>query len=209
MHFLIEILAQELYNCNSSCSEGTGKVYALASTDKNRLTDEQQKANAEYIYDYLSKQGWTKEAICGLLGNIQQESQLNPGVWQNFQNTSLGYGLVQWDDATKFLNWANLDASKADNLAKNDPKKLMDLQLDFLIYTSKTTTPSNKREWFATTGYGSPYKMTYEQYIVSTKNVGDLALVFHASYERSADDAKRKQNRIDYANKWYDYFSKR
>ena len=38
------------------------------------------------------------------------------GVWQNFQNTSLGYGLVQWDDATKFLNWANLDASKADNL---------------------------------------------------------------------------------------------
>lgn len=26
MHFLIEILAQELYNCNSSCSEGTGKT---------------------------------------------------------------------------------------------------------------------------------------------------------------------------------------
>ncbi len=93
-------------------------------------------------------------------------------------------------------------------MAKNDPKHLMDLELEFLIYSSQSSTPAKKREWFKTTGYGSPYSMTFEDYIVSTKNAGDLALVFHGSYERSSDDAKRKQNRIDFANYWYDYFSK-
>jgi hypothetical protein len=139
-------------------STGTGNdgtVYALASTDSTRLIDEQQKANAQYIYDYLSNEGWSKEAICGLLGNIQQESHLNPGVWQSFHNTELGYGLVQWDDATKFLDWAKLNEDKADNMAQNDPKQLMDLQLEYLIWSSRSTTPVINREWFATTDYDS------------------------------------------------------
>jgi len=183
-------------------------VYALVSTDSTRLTDEQQKSNAKYIYDYLSNEGWTKEAICGLLGNIQQESHLNHGVWQDLNNTNLGYGLVQWDDATKFLGWAELDADGTNEMAQNNPKQLMDLQLEFLIWSSLKTTPSSKREWFPTTNYDSPYKMFYEEYIVSTKDVGDLALVFHGSYERSADNATRRQNRIDYANMWYEHFNK-
>ncbi|WP_372999473.1 hypothetical protein [Lutispora sp.] len=36
MHFLIEILAQELYNCNSSCSEGTGKT-KIGNIDTNPI----------------------------------------------------------------------------------------------------------------------------------------------------------------------------
>lgn len=142
-----------------------------------------------------------------MLGNIQQESQLNPGVWQDLNNTNLGYGLVQWDDATKFLDWAELNVNDANEMAENNPKQLMDLQLEFLIWSSETSTPSSVREWFPTTNYDSPYRMYFEDYIVSTNDVGDLALVFHGSYERSADDARRKQNRIDYANKWYEYFS--
>jgi RHS repeat-associated protein len=172
--------------------EGTGNanVYAQATTDKNRLSSEKQKANAEYIYNYLSEKGWYKEAICGLLGNINQESWFNPGVWQDLNNTSLGYGIVQWDDATKFLNWAGLKFDGANEMAKNDPKHLMDLELDILIWSMQP----GRGEWLPSlsANYGSPYKMTYEEFITSTKNAGDLALVFHGSYERSSDDAKRK-----------------
>ena len=185
-----------------------GTVYAIASTDSDRLNDEQQKANAQYIYDYLSNEGWSREAICGLLGNIQQESRLNPGVWQSLNKTSLGYGLVQWDDGIDFLNWAKLDIDDANEMAENDPKQLIDLQLEFLIWSSLSTSPIDGRRWYATTNYRSPYKMTYKEYITSTKDVGELALVFHGSYERSADDAKGLQERVDDAEMWYEYFSK-
>ncbi len=186
-------------------SKGTGNddAYAKVSTDKNRLSPAEQVANAQYIYDYLSQKdiGWSKEAICGLLGNIQQESWFNPGVWQDLNNTTLGYGIVQWDDATKFLNWAGLDKNSANNMAKSDAKKLMNLELDFLLSSMKP----GGGEWLPSLSaqYGSPYKMTYADFIISTKNAGDLALVFHGTYERSHDDATKKQNRIDYANNWY------
>lgn len=141
-----------------------------------------------------------------MLGNIKQESWLNPGAWQDLNNTSLGYGIVQWDDATKFLNWAGLKFDGANEMAKKDPKHLMDLELDFLIWSMQP----GRGEWLPSlsANYGSPYKMTYKEFITSTKNAGDLALVFYGSYERSSDDAKRKQNRIDFANKWDDYISK-
>ena len=71
------------------------------------LSYSQMKVNAQYILDYLIAKGWTKNAVCGMLGNMQRESTINPGIWQNLDagNTSLGIGLVQWTPATKYLNW--------------------------------------------------------------------------------------------------------
>lgn len=183
-------------------------VYAVAGIDsKNRLTAEKQKVNAEYIYKYCLKQGWSKEAACGLLGNIQQESYFNPGVWQSDKNTKQGYGLVQWTPADqKILKWmGGLSPEEANDMAEKEKKKLMDLQLEWLI---KTCQPG-QGEWLqgkAVSDYGSPLKMTFDEFITSDKNPGDLALVFHGHYERSADDERRKQNRIDFANEWYEYF---
>lgn len=96
-----------------------GSVYALAyatggSVNVGSLTEGRKEANARYIYDYLHGYGWTKEAICGLLGNIQQESQLNPGAWEVMDRTDRGYGLVQWTpnqySPVKFLQKHNWDA---------------------------------------------------------------------------------------------------
>lgn len=145
--------------------------------------------------------------------DIKRESHFNPGVWENQDVTTgyiSGYGLVQWTPSgDKFLNWANLNAISANNMATNNPKQLIDLQLEYLIYSSLSTTSTSlvDRQWYKTTGYGSPQKMTYEEYIVSTLDAGDLALVFHGSYERSNDTATVKQERKDYANRWYDYFT--
>mgnify|MGYP005763725929 FL=1 len=48
--------------------------------------------------------------------------------------------------------------------------------------------------------------MTYEEYINAGEeySVEDLALVFHASYERSADD--KLEERMRYASDWETYF---
>jgi hypothetical protein len=49
--------------------------------------------------------------------------------------------------------------------------------------------------------------MTFEDYIKSDTIPENLALVFHASYERSNDDDIAINNRMVTARSWYDYFT--
>ena len=211
-----------------------GTVYALAcATDGGshggELSQKEKEANARYIYDYLTAQGWTKNAIAGLLGNIQKESVMNPGAWEEYNNVVLGYGLVQWtkfEDNGKFLQQLypelygeNPDkiARLVNDLAQTDPKKLMDLQLEFLIWSSQSTLPSDKCEWQKEIAHAyldkyplqhnTPSQMTWEEYISSTCDPGDLALIFHSHYERSGNGAKDLRDRFNYANEWYEYLN--
>ena len=39
---------------------------------------EQMEVNARYIWAYLQMQGWTLNAVAGVLGNMQSESAINP-----------------------------------------------------------------------------------------------------------------------------------
>ena len=57
---------------------------------------------------YLRAKGWTKNAVCGMLGNMQSESTISPGRWQDGDagNMNLGVGLTQWTKATKLYDWA-------------------------------------------------------------------------------------------------------
>ena len=115
-------------------------VFALACTiegeHKGSLQWEQMKSNAEYIYNYLFDRGWSTEAICGVLGNMYEESKMNPGIWQKWTNTGLGYGLVQWSAAgEKYLSYINKGAGEVNNWAKADPKALMNSQLKYIMET--------------------------------------------------------------------------
>ena len=73
------------------------------------LERSQMKDNAQYIADYLISNGWTQNAVAGILGNMEQESTMNPGLWQDliYGNMSGGYGLVQWTPATEYTSWAD------------------------------------------------------------------------------------------------------
>ena len=175
------------------------------------LTEAQRNANAEFIYDYLSSQGWSKNAICGLLGNVEKESQLNPGAWQNNQgvtsNPKSGYGLIQWTPSDKFAEYVGIDANNLNSLC-TDPGKLIQNQLDFLIYSSATTDYDIK-EWYPNLAsrYGAEYIMSFEEFTGSTDSAGDLAVIFNSHYERSGDNTERINQRREYAEKWFDYFS--
>lgn len=67
------------------------------------LTEEQMNENATIIYNRLIEKGWSSNAICAVLGNMQPESYtINPGKRQDYGGP--GYGLVQWDPASKYLD---------------------------------------------------------------------------------------------------------
>lgn len=133
------------------------------------LTLEEMTVNAEYILSYLLSRGWTKNAICGMLGNMQSESTINPGIWQNLDegNTSLGFGLVQWTPATKYLNWADRNGLKRDDITSQLKRILWEVE--------------NNEQWI------NVRNMTFKEFTKSTKSAYDLAMVFIASYERPAN----------------------
>ena len=57
------------------------------------LTQKEMQENVNEIYTYLNGKGWTTNAIAGLLGNIQRESTINPGLWQSFKDSASFSGL--------------------------------------------------------------------------------------------------------------------
>lgn len=186
------------------------KIIAYANPNNALgLTNDEKIANAEYIYHYLSNKGWSKEAICGLLGNIQQESQMNPVAWQNNYKDNEkenGYGLVQWTPATKFEMIIKQNIEDIEDVNKSNPEILIKIQLDSIISSSQP----GQGEWLkgsAVDLYGSPYKMDFDEFICSKNNPEELALVFHGHYERSSDTEEIKKNRSTYAKFWYEYFS--
>ena len=44
----------------------------------NTMIQSQMEVNATYIWSALYNAGWTKEAVSGMLGNMQSESAINP-----------------------------------------------------------------------------------------------------------------------------------
>ena len=156
----------------------------------------QMQINATYIYNYLSALGWSVNAICGMLGNMEWESSINPGRWQsnNVGNLSGGYGLVQWTPATNYINWASGDYSTMDN------------NLSRIIYEL-----TNNLQYIPTASYPE----TFSQFSTSTQTPYYLACAFAWNYERSAvvisgtEEEKEalRQRRGGSANSWYAYLT--
>lgn len=166
-------------------SGSKGSYYGSFFYESEPLYEYEMQTNAKYIYKYLSSKGFTLNAICGMLGNMEVESSLNPGRWQSddVDNTSLGYGLVQWTPATKYINWCG-DA---------DPSS-MDSNLARIIYELE-----NNLQWIAT----DDYNLSFSEFSKSTKNVDYLTTAFLKNYERAGVEVLT--TRISNANNWYYY----
>lgn len=143
--------------------------------------------NARIVFStYLSK-GWTVNAIAGLLGNMQVESTINPGIWQGLNpNPSLGWGLVQWTPSTNFTDWASQNGYTNDD---------GDAQL---IWIDEVTTQVG--QWIPTTQYPE----TFGEFKTSDMTPEYLADCFLKNFERPSeiDQPLRQQ----YARYWYDWW---
>lgn len=151
------------------------------------LTREEMEVNARYIASRLLADGWTLNAIAGMLGNMETESTINPAIWQNLDagNTSLGYGLVQWTPSTKYTGWC----------AENglDPAH-MDSALARIEYELE-----NGLQWIAT----DAYPRSFAEFKVSSSSPTYLANAFLRNYERPAD--QDQPARGTQAESWYTF----
>lgn len=149
------------------------------------LTESEMVVNAQYIYNYLLSRRWTPSAICGMLGNMETESTINPGIWQNLDagNTSLGYGLVQWTPSTKYTDWCS---------SRGLNPSAMDSALQRIEWELE-----NGEQYYPT----DAYPLTFKEFKVSTKSASYLAQAFLRNYERPAE--QNQPARSTQAEKWY------
>lgn len=168
-----------------------GEYYGSLYSESEPLSQSEQKTNALYITRYLTSEGWTVNAISGLLGNLTAESTINPGRWQsdNTGNTSSGYGLVQWTPATNYLNWCS-------EQGYSDPSE-MDNNIKRILYELK-----NNLQWIAT----SNYNISFSEFSTSSQSAGYLAKAFLLNYERPADQSSSVQEyRSSLGEEWYSF----
>jgi cell wall-associated NlpC family hydrolase len=144
--------------------------------------------NAEIIYDYLISKGWSLNAVSGMLGNMQKESTINPGIWQELIEGSGGgggFGLVQWTPYTNFTNWADSKGYEWDDGTAQ------------LKWIDEETVSFG--QWIPT----STYNFNFSVYKKSTESPEYLASAFLHNFERAgvAAETERRTN----ARTWYEY----
>lgn len=149
----------------------------------------QMQNNATEFYIYFINYGATLEAICGMLGNIQKESTLNPGIKQG-SSISLGWGLIQWSPSTVLTNWCKTYGYNwYDGAAQCDR-----------ISCEGEGTKGASGYWLPTSEY--PY--SWSEFLALT----DVAEATKAYlYERERAGIEALDLRLQYANEWYSYFT--
>jgi len=143
-------------------------------TAQSQQTAQQQGNNSKQLMDYFMSQGWSKEQAAGIVGNLTQESGLNP----NAKNASGMRGIAQWNKARQkdFANWAGFGI--------DDPRATLMKQAEFIQY--ELTKGKEQAAGIA----------------LSKQNttIGASNAIF-SGYERPGDDsaAKRAQYALQYS----------
>lgn len=158
------------------------------------LSLSEMKTNATYIRNWfaVNQPTVTLNAICGMLGNMQTESTINSGIWQNLNpnNPDLGYGLVQWTPSTKYINWCT---------ANGLTPSAMDSALLRIIYEAE-----NNIQWGNDSlGNNPPYN--FWGFLTSTDTPYNLAMLFLHHYERPRE--YDQPIRGTQANNWWSYLN--
>ena len=163
------------------------------------LSYSQMQGNVEQIWLILGAAGWTRNAVAALCGNMQAESTINPGIWENLTPTTtpdinVGYGLVQWTPWNKYAYWAGT------GWENNGPK-----QCQRILYEVQ-----NNIQWFengAASTIGLPYypPITFAQFSTSTLSVNTLSDYFITYYEHPGSLTDTYQQRRTNSNNWYTY----
>lgn len=154
------------------------------------LTDDEMRTNGYIFASYMMARGFTLNAVCGMLGNIQAESRVNPGAWQGYINPfptpagNYGFGLTQWTPYTKFTEWAGDDYMSGNK------------QCDRLVWER-----DNGQQFYPT----SAYNITFKDFAWSYKTPEYLAAAFLYNYERPA--VYNTATRQKYAREWYNYLN--
>ena len=132
------------------------------------LSESESLQNAQLVANHLIPQGWTKESVSALCGNMRHESSINPDMYEfNYAwGDDRGYGLVQWTPRSKYWDWAE---------SRNLPPRNGDSQLARIDYEVEQNI-----QWISTPNYPE----TYAEFRASTKSMDYLVPAFTWNYER-------------------------
>ena len=157
--------------------------------------------NALMAWSILSSRGWGLLGFCGMWGNVGSESGWNPWRWQGdavlpvgdpriYYQNGHAYGLVQWDEASKYIDGgSDRQGGLTDGTA----------QLNFLDDTAVSSG-----QYYPNPNH--PYQISYDNYKASTIDNYSIDWITHAwfwNYERGTWDDQRTVS----ATYWYNVLS--
>lgn len=161
------------------------------------LSQSEQEDNALLIFGYFYSRGWSVNAIAGMLGNMESESTINPGIWESLttdpeafkreEERYPGFGLVQWTPYTNYTNWADSKGYEwTDGIGQCE-------------WINEQTAPAG--QWIPT----DSYPLSWEEFKISSESVEYLASAFLKNFERA--DVEVEPERRSQAKKWYTFLT--
>lgn len=153
------------------------------------LTQSEMENNATEFYGYFNSKGFTIESIAGMLGNLQQESNINSGMKQT-ASASSGWGLIQWTPSSNLTDYAT--AHGVDWFTGEIQTQLM---WDEIIN-------GYGGQWIPKPSLG--YGYTGAEFSKLT-NVAEACKAY--LYERERAGVAALTKRLTYANNWYEYLT--
>lgn len=198
------------------------------STSTEQPTQE-QIINANNIKSFFRLENWTLEAICGMLGNMQAESTINPAmiqetnrfrlpnagtdldtlpnsVMQNFYREyygvtrkAFGIGLVQWDG---YSNTSTGPQQKLVAYCIRNTYNWYDGWAQCYRIRGEWQTDSQYHFFNPVTVNGNYY--TFATYVSSTNSPEELAEAWQRGYERNSGGLGFRGTN---ARSWYNFFS--
>ena len=193
-----------------SYDQATGKLYTIEGNSSNKVSRNRYNSlelsgctgfatpfnsnfygssNAEIAWNFLISKGLSKETTAGILGNLQQESGIDPNKYQG--KGGPGRGICQWEEGSGRFARLNDYASQMGS-TWNDIK----VQLEFLWFEltgGDSTTLSNLNN-----DYGG-----FDNFIHSS-DIHWSCLAFEKSFERAGKP--NMDNRYLYADQYYAQF---
>ena len=140
--------------------------------------------NARIIWDYFLKRKWTKQAIAGMLGNMEIESNIMPDIHEI--SGGGGYGLVQWTPGSRLVKWAQRNGLDYRDIYT---------QLKRIEYEITTDKPDDKQFFHPT--------MSFREFTQSQASPEYLAQIFVDHYERPSAAGRKLSARQLAARKWF------
>lgn len=184
-----EALMQSYKNAMSAAAAGSS---TSGSGDYSNI--QVDGTGKDSVWKILRSMGYSKAATAGIMGNMQQESGVNPSAIQG-NGRGPAAGIVQWENYnTKSARWASMA-----QYASSKGKEWTDLQsqleyLDKEMRGADSTTLSLLKKKVG----------GYDQFKALT-DIDKATLVFEESFERAG--TPMMSNRYSAARQFYDQFN--
>ena len=205
--------ATDMYQVRLEDTQGAdlvNKIYEMLQTSGPKIgtaasgvagaADFSGNTNAEIVWNFCLSQGFTKQAAAGVIGNMQQESGVDPAKCQS--GGGPGRGLLQWEvGSDRFNSLCQFASQRGADWTDIQSQLLYFVQeapSQFDAYTGHGvyTYPSGAQAWIAE-------KMTFDQFKALT-DIPWATEAFERVYTRAS--IPRMEQRVAYAQAAFSQF---